>query len=203
MINLYSGTPGSGKSFHSAKDIKFYLNRGVFVISNVDINLNCFSKTVQKKIKKYNLFKYVRNEDLTPQFLKDFSKNYFTPFKENECLLVIDECSTFFNSRNWDKKDRSDWILFLQQHRKLGFNIVLICQCDRMIDRQIRGFIETEYKHRSLKNLKTFGFLLNFFFGGLFIVIEYYYPIHLKCGSKFLKFSPRVAKLYDTFTIYE
>ena len=38
MIYFYSGNPGSGKSYHVAKDIYFQLNHGKNVIANVDIN---------------------------------------------------------------------------------------------------------------------------------------------------------------------
>ena len=36
---------------------------------------------------------------------------------------------------------------FFSQHRKLGFNIILITQSDRMLDKQIRSLVEDEVKH--------------------------------------------------------
>ena len=38
MIYLYTGTPGSGKSYHVAKEIYFYLYHGRNIIANFDIN---------------------------------------------------------------------------------------------------------------------------------------------------------------------
>ena len=38
MIYLYTGTPGSGKSYHVARDIYFFLHYGRNVIANFDIN---------------------------------------------------------------------------------------------------------------------------------------------------------------------
>ena len=38
MIYLYTGTPGSGKSYHVAKEIYFYLYHGRNIIANFSIN---------------------------------------------------------------------------------------------------------------------------------------------------------------------
>ena len=40
MIYLYSGTPGSGKSLHTARVIYYSLKRGFPVIANFPINLD-------------------------------------------------------------------------------------------------------------------------------------------------------------------
>ena len=60
MIWLYSGTPGSGKSFHAARDVYYRLRkkRGFkYVIANFAISANT----------KY--FKFVDNFELTPRSL--------------------------------------------------------------------------------------------------------------------------------------
>lgn len=44
MIYLYSGTPGSGKSLHQAKDIYDWLRKGKVVIANFDIDVNKIPK---------------------------------------------------------------------------------------------------------------------------------------------------------------
>ena len=38
MIYMYTGTPGSGKSYHVAKEIYWNLRHGRNVIANFDIN---------------------------------------------------------------------------------------------------------------------------------------------------------------------
>ena len=40
MILLYSGTPGSGKSFHATQEIYYLLRRKKNVICNYDVNLS-------------------------------------------------------------------------------------------------------------------------------------------------------------------
>ena len=72
--------------------------------------------------------------------------------KEGQTLVVIDECQIIFNCRDFGRKDRNAWVTFFAQHRKLGFNVILITQSDRMLDRQIRSLVEEEVKHRKLNN---------------------------------------------------
>lgn len=198
MIDLYSGTPGSGKSLYAAYEIIRQLKRGVNVIANFPIDLSYF------KNKKIGNFVYVPNNRLTVSFLKNYAKNnHDLNGREGQTVVVIDECATMFNSRSWDREDRAGWIVFFQQHRKLKYNVILISQNDRLIDRQIRAFIETEYKHRNIKNYKFFGLLLSILFGGMFIRIEYWYGSRLKCSSEMFVLHKRKARIYNTSLIFE
>lgn len=60
---------------------------------------------------------------------------------------------------------------------KLGFNVILISQSDRMLDRQIRALIETEVRHRKLNNYGFGGMFLTLLTFGRtwFIAIDYWY----------------------------
>lgn len=197
MISLYSGTPGSGKSLMAAYTIIDLLKAKKNVICNFPIDLSYFGK------KKIGKFVYLDNFDLTVNYLLEFAKENHLPNKEHQTTIIIDECSVMFNSRDSLNKGRMKWIVFFQQHRKLGFDVILIAQNDRMIDRQIRAFIETEYVHRSIKNYKTFGFFLSLFIGGLFIQVEMWYGMKLKCSSRLFRYNRKKAKIYDTFKIFQ
>ena len=74
MIYLYSGTPGSGKSLHTAQVILGHLFRGVPVICNFEIN-----KEVVKR--GYENFTFIETYSLSPQWLMDYSKAYFGTHK--------------------------------------------------------------------------------------------------------------------------
>ena len=74
---------------------------------------------------------------------------------EGQFLLVIDECQIMFNSREWNVKNRTEWCIFFQEHRKYGYNIILITQFNRLVDRQIRSLVEFEIVHRDISNFKT------------------------------------------------
>ena len=141
MITLYSGTPGAGKSLHLASRLYHWMQfRNAPIIGNFSCDFSSI-----KKPKGH--FLNIDNSDLTPERLLWFSKNYSEyvgrKVKEGEILLVIDEAQLLFNSREWVKTDRAEWCAFFTQHRKLGYEVVLVAQFDRMLDRQIRrnGFI--------------------------------------------------------------
>ena len=69
MIYLYTGTPGSGKSYHVARDIYFYLYHGSNVIANFVIAYEAIPSR-RKKPKGY--FFYRDNFEITPEWLMDF-----------------------------------------------------------------------------------------------------------------------------------
>jgi zona occludens toxin len=198
---LYSGTPGSGKSLHAAQRIERFLRRGKTVIANFPINLDYF-KNRRGKMPKLGKFLYVQNQNLTVSFLKKYSKENFEHFKEHQGLIVIDECAVIFNPRI-NRDDRLEWINFLTQHRKYGYDILLISQSDCLIDRQIRPMIETEYKHRALSNYGLAGWILSEIFGKYFWVNSYWYGCKLKLSSDVFRFHKKQASLYNSFKIFD
>ena len=196
-IDLYSGTPGSGKSLHSAKDIIDCFRKSQPVIANYDVDLSPYPKAK---------FTYVEDQDLTPEFLVEFSRNFFggrklTKKDEDTILLVIDECQLLFNSRDYQKKDRKSWIKFFSLHRHFGFHIILIAQMDKMIDKQIRGLIEYEYMHRKLSNYGKAGKIITLFLlGDLFTAVQMWYPLKMKVGTKMFRAKRRFYQLYDSYS---
>ncbi|MEM0173671.1 MAG: zonular occludens toxin domain-containing protein [Sulfolobaceae archaeon] len=213
MIYLYTGTPGSGKSFHLAKDIILRLKLGKNVIANFDINNKVigynaitwkFRNKIKPKLSKIKgSFHYWDFEELTVEKLVQFAKDNHKRAKENQTLLVIDECAIIFNSRAWDNKDRLKWIKFFQQHRKLGYTVILVSQNDRLIDRQIRSFVEYEVKHRKINNFNWVGQIFALFAGGtLFFAITYWYSVREKISTEPIRFNKRIANLYDTYEIF-
>ena len=159
MIFLYSGTPGSGKSLHAAQIIFNGLKHKRPIICNFDIAQNVIGR---------QYFTYKDNEQLTPEYLMQYSRDYFKDKKiqEDKILLIIDECQMLFNAREWSVFNRKAWLKFFTTHRHYGYCIVLVAQFDRMIDRQIRSLIEYEYIHRKLSNFGWRGMMLNIIFGG-------------------------------------
>lgn len=196
-ISLYSGTPGSYKSYHAVKECISWLKLGRNLITNFPLN---YSNKINKPIE--GIYQCVNNLDLTVDYLIDFAVKYHKPSVRAQTLVVIDEASIKFNSRDFNLKDRMGWINFFANHRHFNFDVILITQQDRMLDRQIRGLIETEYKHRALKNYKFFGFLLNLIFHGCFMCVEYWYPCKLRNGAQFCVFRQKIADCYDTMGLF-
>ncbi len=201
MITLYSGTPGSGKSLKAAElifNIMRYQQRLVIANFDIDRTLKAFRKTKSEYI-------YLDNIKITPDKLKAESDRWFKDhkFKEGGILLILDECQLIFNAREWQQAGRAQWLSFFTQHRKMGINIILIAQFDRMIDRQIRSLIEYEYIHRKCSNFGWKGKLIALFFGGnLFVQVQMWYPLKERIGAEFFRASKKYYRLYDTYNLF-
>jgi len=198
MIELFSGTPGSGKSLDVARVIYRRLKVGKPVVANFRINTDL----VKSKRKK---FMYIDNSDLTPAVLERISRRYFTgrTIREDEILVVIDEAQLLFNARDWGQSGRKEWLSFFTQHRKLGIKVLLVAQFDRMLDRQIRSVIEYEYIHRKMSNFGIKGQIASLICGGgLMICVKVWYPLHEVVDREFYKARKRYFKIYDTYNTF-
>ncbi|MGL4805030.1 MAG: zonular occludens toxin domain-containing protein [Bacteroidales bacterium] len=188
MIRIYTGTPGSGKSLHSIRLICAYLQEGKSVIGNFPLKVN----QVRKMKGRYF---FLDNDQITTDLLMQYLRSFHEPEKENQTLIIIDEASVKFNSRTFNAKDRLKFCSFFSQHRKYGYNIVLVCQNMRQIDRQIRDQVELEVKHRKL-NTYSFWRILPF---PLFVAIERNVAINDKNDHEFFLYSRKYGEMYDTF----
>ena len=207
MIWLYTGTPGSGKSLHIAKDVYYKLKKESWVFANFEINTDYFIKKKKKNTMK-GVFIERDNYKLSPLWLENFAVSYFKRdskgrIAENQALLIIDEAQLIFNSRDWQATGRNDWIHFFTQHRKYGFNIIICTQFDRLIDRQIRSLVEYEIRHRKLNNFKIIGKIVALLMGGnAFIAINYWYGAKEKISSEVFS-GKRYYSFYDSYKIFD
>lgn len=201
MIKLYSGTPGSGKSLHLARQLYYRIknSKGV-TIGNFPLNVDNI------KGHKHGTYLCIDNLRLTPERLVRFSEHYrrhYGKVKESTFLLVVDESQILFNAREWQMSGRASWLSFFTQHRKLGFDIVLVAQFDRMLDRQIRSLLEYEWIHRKISNYGIIGKVLSLFCGGsLFVCVKVWYPMKEKVGSEFFIYHRKYSRIYDTYTMF-
>lgn len=196
MISLYSGTPGSGKTVNVARTVhdRFVLGKPV-----IAVHTN-FDKSKFKKAK----YKFLQDEEFTPEWLIAKSERYFKKhsFREGALLLIIDEAQLYFNAREWQKTDRNGWLDFFTKHRHYGYDIIFVAQFDRMIDRQIRSLFEYEYIHRKVKNFGIGGFLMSLLAGGnLHCAVKMWYPIKEKIGSEMFKSKRKYWKLYNSYVV--
>lgn len=191
MIWLYSGTPGSGKSLHMSKDIVTAIKQGRTVIANIFLN--------RQILKGKGEFIYRDNSQMTVDFLIDYAVKNHRKGKESQSLIIFDECAIMFNSRDFKNSDRSKWVKFFQIHRHYGYNIILVAQHDRLIDRQIRAFIEYNVIHRKANNLGNIGLLLTLFRIQLFVAVTYWYGVREKVGSEFFRYKKIYSRIYDSY----
>lgn len=197
-ITLFSGTPGSGKSYHACRCIRDtlkYKKRDVIANFGVVVDEDWAGN-----------FTYRPNSDLSVDYLVSVAAYTWAsrPFKEDGILLVIDECQLLFNSRTWSDKDRMKWLQFFSQHRKYGYKVIFIAQNDVMVDKQFRVLIEYEVNHRKLGNYGLFGFILKcVLLGEYFMCVKYYYGLSERLESNLIRYSKKVASMYNSYTAFE
>ena len=221
-VTLYSGTPGSGKSYRVADKIAYACQYGKLnFICNFPVDLEEFSVRnifrpllknekrrrildklpyglTHNKIRKQPL--YLDNSQLTVSYLKQYALENHVVGREGQTVVIIDEAGIKFNCRGFSAKDRQEWLDFFATHRHYGFSFILVAQSDRQLDRQIRYVIEQEEKHYKLANFNWFGQLLAWIAGGnLFVVHKFWYGFHgERNGTEVCRYRRKVASIYDT-----
>ena len=196
MISLFTGTPGSGKSLDIARMIYIKLGLGHTVIGNMRIRPEKIKRCRGKYI-------FVDTYRMNPRDFIRYAEMYHKKGKEGQTFIVIDECQQIFNSRDWSCKGRRAWNEFFQVHRHYGYNVWLITQYDRLIDRQLRALVEYNYVHRKVSNFGFKGKLLSLIFrGGLFVKVGEWYPIHEPTGSEFFVYKKKYGEFYDSYSAF-
>lgn len=199
MIYLFSGTPGSGKSYDATREIYEKLNRPhpKLVVCNYDLSHD---------MRNYEYYRYVPNDRLTPELLVQLANEWWSThtFHEDGILLVLDECQLLFNSREWARSDRMGFLEFMSQHRHHGYTIILIAQSDKMIDRQFRALIEYETVHRKLANFGIGGKILSLVtMGNTFGAITRYYGLNERLGVRMFVPRKKILRLYDSYSTFK
>lgn len=220
MIEQFTGTPGSGKSLHAAREIKTYLNIGRNVISTCNIDtdmcfLNIFKrfyvnrfKKKPKKIKhdkRADNFYYITNNELNPDYLYTFAAYHHKFGQEHQTILVIDECQQIFsptiignNVNLWNK-----WDTFFRIHRHIGYDIILIPQSSKLISRKVIEYCEFETRHFNRKNHGLFGFLLSLVCGGLFSYTKCWRGTREPIEQQFFTYHPIYGLMYNSYSLFD
>lgn len=199
MIEIYVGAVGSGKSYHAmARGIsKIYSLRNNMVVANFPVKFS--EKDYKKGVN--NRWIYLDDDELTPLKLIKMSFDYGYYGKEGNTLLILDEAGVYFNARDWQisANTRKEWIKFFSQSRKFGYDVVLIAQDARMIDRQIRSMAEYTVKHVKLRNYKW----LKLIPWQIFAAVSYWAGGSFKGSISFILYNPFIAKRYDTMRMFK
>jgi len=195
MIELYLGSVGSGKSYHALRRglEKISCRPARYVVANFPI------KCRNKKDKERWIF--LDNDDLTVDMLIKISLEKGFIGKEGHALLIIDEAGINFNSRDWNIKgeERKKWVKFFSQSRKFGYDVILVAQDERMIDRQIRSCAEYRVFHRLANRFSWFK-LLPF---KLFFYVSFWCGGNFRGGLQLDVLLPWVARRYDSMRLFD
>jgi len=132
-VYFVTGKLGSGKTLAAVGKIRDRLIQGRPVATNLDLKLNKLIGQQAKKARVYRL-----PDKPTVRDMQAIGSGNDTYDEEKNGLIVLDECGTWFNSRDWQDKDRRPLIDWLLHARKLGWDIIFIIQDISMIDKQAR-----------------------------------------------------------------
>jgi hypothetical protein len=223
MIEVQQGTPGSGKSAVAVARAVKHMKFGGVVAANFSL-VDGWSDVVagQSLFNRYNearRFKassclhkrFMRVDSLAAIKAIDPKKlavgshvSKDGKYMEGQGLLILDEAQLIFNSRGWEKN--MGWIEFFTQHRKLGWNVILIAHDIQMIDSQIRPLCEYESRFRNLQKVKVpiIGIPMSPF--PMFLVIRRYAGISAGAGQIYdrdvFPLPLWAAKLYDSCLVF-
>ncbi len=133
-VYIVTGKLGNGKTLVSVGRIYDALAAGRRVATNLDLDLVAMGGRMNKTMQVTRVPDKPSIDDLTA-----LGSAYEGPYDESKFgALVLDECGTWFNSRNWQDKSRkavNDWFLHA---RKLRWDVYLIIQDINILDSQAR-----------------------------------------------------------------
>lgn len=198
MITMFSGTIGSGKSYHALERVIDYLSKGKHVMANFPLNFT------EGQIRQgwANRFMYVDDSYFMSvhgiRLLMDVSRRegWLDSEDEDLCLLVIDEATNFFAKEDNTKPEQRLWRTFFTQSRKFSYDIIMIVQDDQSINKTISKCIEYDVKHRKANNIFPFS-ILSLFKITIFIYITYWKQQRTRLKSASSVFLKRLSKMYQ------
>ncbi|MGG3840916.1 zonular occludens toxin domain-containing protein [Paenibacillus thiaminolyticus] len=194
MIYQYIGTVGSGKSYCALDRIVEHLRKGLYVIANFPLHFT------QKQIRKgyADRYMYLDGELLEDErgisiFLHLSEKYGFDEFK-NKCLVVLDECGDIYPPDQSTSPTQRLWKDFFTQHRKYGYDFILIMQDEKAINRTIASCVEYKIIHRKANNIFPFS-LLPF---TIFVQVTHWKQSRQRLKAEHTIFVKGFAKMYET-----
>lgn len=164
MIYLVSGPPGNGKSFYAIRKVAQSLEEGKLVAGNVELAQDwprilarrswpfLLNPLARRRLLRDGPSRFHYTEDL-----EELASIRLAGRGEGRGLMVLDEGHNWMNARSWSADDRKEIVRFFSQHRKLGWDVLLVAQHPEMIDKQVRNLVEYNVFLRNLKKAKWAG----------------------------------------------
>lgn len=141
---MYTGRPGTGKTFYAVNDVIKKLNKGYIVYSNIQINWFGFTEK-QNKLKNFLIkIKLKKGYNKYPVTNLIYWKSLKDLFNVSQGIIFIDEAHVYMNSRRWKGLDE-EMERKLAQHRKDGLHIIGTVQNVNRIDVVFRELIDYWY----------------------------------------------------------
>ncbi len=179
MAIFIEGVRGSGKTKIAVREIQTYLNMGLRVATNLDIDVFKLSPNTKSVLTRIPDQPRSIDLELLGKSYPELNPDDPSTYDEKKFgLIVIDELLTSFNSRNWNDPDRLAVVSWMVQSRKLGWRLMLLCQDVDAVDKQLRETLLQEIWHcRSGKNFfssPVLGKIFGLFTAPLYKIIAPY-----------------------------
>jgi hypothetical protein len=133
-VYLVTGKLGSGKSLISVGRAVEYASKGRRVAANFSIDFSQVKHSRRGKLSEA----YCEVLPARPSANDLHALGRGGDREEVAGLLILDEAATYLNARDWADKDRKRVIDWFLHSRKLGWDVMLICQHQSLLDKQIR-----------------------------------------------------------------
>lgn len=135
---IITGKLGTGKSLAAVGRMRDYLNDGRRVATNLDLYLENLVNPFARNVVCFRLPDKPRLPDLEalPVGNPTIGTKNFTEDKNG--ALVLDECGSWLNTRNWNDKDRKPMLDWMIHARKKGWDTFFLVQGLDMVDNQAR-----------------------------------------------------------------
>jgi len=136
VIYFVTGTLGSGKSLCAVGRIRDYLAAGRPVATNMDIYPWALMPPYHRGT-VHRLPDWPTAPDI------EALPNVCNPREEKKFgALVLDEAGMFLSSRAWNERGREQFVTWLRNARKKGWDVYLIVQDVDSLDKQVRDALE-------------------------------------------------------------
>jgi len=133
-VYILTGKLGSGKSLAAAGRAREYGIQGRRVVANFHLDLSSCAKVRSSKLAKA----FVEVIPARPSSQDLYSLGRGGAGEHDAGLLILDECGTFLNARQWNGEDRQRVVEWFLHSRKMAWDVILIVQHQSMLDKQIR-----------------------------------------------------------------
>ncbi len=156
MISIVFGVPGSGKTYYSVwwlkrraleeGDVFFCVRPNVFLITNLKLNLDSMDNYI-----------YIEEWEAWKKYMDvDFWRSNLPYIQGKKIIMVMDEAQVFFQNY----KDDARVLFFLQYHRHLSVEILLITQTLKSMPQKVIELSEyiIEAVPKSINPFSQFGF---------------------------------------------
>ena len=199
MLQLYTGTPGSGKSYHAVREGLWQARRKLVVANFVVTDA---PPVRQLENGRWVGWMHVSDDDMTVEAMVWIYDVYLREIhRESSALWIMDEAQRKFNTREWNQPERKSWVTFASLHRHLGFDGILVVQDLSLLDGQMSAMCQEQMRHRRVNRHMPFKMIP--FMPPVFATVTYQMHTKLKGELGLLFLKKKVAARYDSLQVFD